>query len=104
MNARSVFAKFFATVALITLSLGIFAEQTSNAKIFMLVSGVSSANGKIACAVFSSEDGFPLDTSEAIVRSQKARQGEAECRFKGLPSRTYARLYSMMKMTMGVST
>jgi uncharacterized protein (DUF2141 family) len=78
------------TVFLITLCLTVFAGQTSTAEIIILVSGVPSGKSKIACAVFSAEKGFPLDTSKAIVHSQRAVQGEATCRFAGLPMGTYA--------------
>jgi uncharacterized protein (DUF2141 family) len=85
-----MFRKYLVAFVLFNLSLRIFAASTSTAEIIILVAGVPSDNGKIACALFTTENGFPLDTSEAVVHSQAARQGEAECRYEGLSSRSYA--------------
>jgi uncharacterized protein (DUF2141 family) len=91
MILHSVFRKFFPTLlASTTLSLASVAAQTSTAEIIILISGVPSDNGTMGCALFSAERGFPLDTSEAIVRSKEARRGTSECRFEGIPSGTYA--------------
>lgn len=90
MITRSLFAKLLAAAFLITLSLAVFAVQLATAEIIILVSDVPSDTGKIACAVFSTDQGFPLDTSEASLHSKEARQGGAECRFERLPSGTYA--------------
>jgi uncharacterized protein (DUF2141 family) len=85
-----VFKNFAATLTLVTFSLAVIAVQSSTAEIIIFVSDVPSDNGTVACAVFSTHKGFPLDTSEAILHSKKARQGVAECRFESLPSGTYA--------------
>lgn len=53
--------------------------------------GLTNTKGRVACALFSSEDGFPRDRSKAVARVQAPIQnGEGICEFKGLTPGTYA--------------
>ena len=47
--------------------------------------------GRVACAIFSSADGFPRDRTKATERVEgPIKNGVGTCEFKGLPAGTYA--------------
>jgi uncharacterized protein (DUF2141 family) len=53
--------------------------------------GLSNAKGRIACAIFSSADGFPKDRSKAVQKVRAPIKNlSGTCDFKGLPAGTYA--------------
>jgi uncharacterized protein (DUF2141 family) len=54
------------------------------------VSGVSSDQGEIGCALFRSGDGFPMDSSKAESLWIKAKPGTVECRFANVEPGGYA--------------
>jgi uncharacterized protein (DUF2141 family) len=54
------------------------------------VSGIRSDKGRIGCALFAAEAGFPMDAAAARVDWQPARSSGVTCRFAGLPPGSYA--------------
>lgn len=54
------------------------------------VSGIRSDRGRIGCALFASESGFPMEPAAARLDWQPARPAGTTCRFTGLSSGLYA--------------
>jgi len=68
------------------------AAPVQAAELLVRVSGISGDLGKIGCALFSNENGFPMDNAVAAARTdwQAATNGEMVCRFAEVASGTYA--------------
>ena len=78
-------------VAAATLAMATSVAPATAGEITVKVSGGKSAAGEIGCALFSSEEGFPLDQVNAISSVWLGVQrGGAECRFENLTPGTYA--------------
>jgi uncharacterized protein (DUF2141 family) len=67
------------------------AAAGSSADLVVVVQGVEEAKGQIACAVFRSAAGFPMDRKNAtMAQQQPAKPGTVEFRFEKLEPGTYA--------------
>lgn len=56
------------------------------------IDGIQGDNGRIACAFFRSEEGFPVapPSSDAVLVTAPIRDGGARCVFHDVPPGTYA--------------
>ena len=54
------------------------------------VTGAPDDSGKIDCALYSSEKGFPMEPEKAMRTSMPTQNKGGICRFEGLPAGTYA--------------
>lgn len=66
------------------------APRASAADLVVTVSGVKEAKGKVACALFRSADGFPMDPTKATGLRIPAQVGSVECKFEKLEPGSYA--------------
>jgi uncharacterized protein (DUF2141 family) len=60
------------------------------AELVVEVSGVRSDRGRVGCALFAAEAGFPMETAVARLDWQPARPAGTTCRFTGLAPGLYA--------------
>lgn len=60
------------------------------ADLTVVVSNIQATKGQVACAVFPSSEGFPMEASKARGQRHPAQPGSVECRFPDLPPGTYA--------------
>ena len=67
-----------------------YAGAASAAELVVAVTGAQSDTGKIRCALFSAEDGFPSETASANVRSIDPSLEELVCRYEDVAPGTYA--------------
>ena len=65
-------------------------SPTATAEVIVYVSNVTSDEGNVDCALFSSEAGFPMDASLGVQIRHSARTGTVECRFENLTAGSYA--------------
>ena len=60
------------------------------AEILVRVSGVTTTNGEIGCALFERDTGFPMDNTSARARWQAAAAEGVTCRFADVVPGRYA--------------
>ncbi|MDP3290337.1 MAG: DUF2141 domain-containing protein [Methyloversatilis sp.] len=60
------------------------------AEVVVRVSGATTANGEIGCALFEQEKGFPMDNTSARALWQPAAVGGISCRFSDVAAGRYA--------------
>ena len=66
------------------------ASQSRAAAIEIVVSGIGGDKGEIGCALYSGEDGFPMEPERATRQWLPARAGAVTCRFEGIGAGRYA--------------
>ncbi len=66
------------------------ASIDKSSEVVVVVSNLDTGKGVIACALFSSEEGFPMDASPELQIRKDAQTGINECRFQNLAPGTYA--------------
>jgi uncharacterized protein (DUF2141 family) len=54
------------------------------------VTADAKAKGRVGCALFKADGGFPMDLSEAVQMWQEPLNGKASCIFSGLSTGLYA--------------
>ena len=79
----------FAPHAILLLCIGLAAPVRA-AEVVVNVSGMSSAEGQIGCALFSGPEGFPMDNTKARVQWHPADPGGVTCRFADVPDGSHA--------------
>ena len=84
--------RIFLAITLATILSTTAFAQIVRGTIKVTVLGVHNSDGDVKCALFNSEDGFPMDPSKAIQRvSGQIQNGQAVCNFiKVLPGDDYA--------------
>jgi uncharacterized protein (DUF2141 family) len=84
MNRRAVLITFFATLA--------FAgEDAGTGAVLSVKIAVRSADGAVACSLFTAAEGFPKDQKRAVQQTGCAiTGGSALCKFTPIPAGTYA--------------
>lgn len=67
------------------------AQMPRTSTLIVSITGVSSSDGRVGCALYGSAAGFPMDRSRAQ-RAQEvpARRSGVTCRFENIPAGTYA--------------
>jgi len=66
------------------------AAPAGAAEVVVNVSGMTSAEGQIGCALFAGPEGFPMDNAKAQVQWRPADPGGVTCRFVDVPDGTHA--------------
>jgi uncharacterized protein (DUF2141 family) len=64
--------------------------SASGADLTIKVAGTKQLNGKIACALYDGESGFPFDTSKAMTQLVAVTPGMSICKFTEIKPGTYA--------------
>jgi len=95
MTLRSVGSAVLATVLLLAMSAErwVRAQSTpvAGGTLHVTVVGVHSDQGRVGCALFSSADGYPTDSSKAAQRMfAPIKDGNASCDFSALAAGRYA--------------
>jgi uncharacterized protein (DUF2141 family) len=85
-------ALLFAVLGIANLSQTAFAQSSSCPGIHVNILGIKNSTGTVACALFDSPDGFPIDflryaTNIMVI---KIRDEQARCDFLDIPPGTYA--------------
>ncbi len=66
------------------------AAADNSGQVIVNVSGVPSDEGKVGCALYPSENGFPMDPTAAIQVRKHTAKSHVECRFDRLAAGQYA--------------
>lgn len=73
------------------MSATLFCSSLVAAELTVVASPIRTTTGEIGCAIYSSANGFPMESSKAIKSQWIPTKGEAvRCRFTDLPSGQYA--------------
>ncbi len=64
------------------LCLILLATAASAADLIVTVTGAPAGKGEVACALFRSADGFPMNSAKAVASTRVKAAPEVECRFK----------------------
>jgi uncharacterized protein (DUF2141 family) len=60
------------------------------AVVVVTLTGISDSQGQVACALFPSSIGFPMEPAQAMRQQQPAKPGAIEFRFEDVKPGTYA--------------
>jgi uncharacterized protein (DUF2141 family) len=82
---KTIKSSFFLLIALFWLTCHAHAADLT-----VNIAGAKSTQGKIACALYAVETGFPFDTSKATTQLVPVALGGSICKFTDLKQGTYA--------------